>query len=119
MMDFFATVLGTTPAVFLGLTLILIGGCAFMSGQALASTWRPAWHALPYGLLLGCGDRFLTYALFHGQLLSLGGYVIDSALLVAIGLLAYRAKRARQMVVQYPWLYERTGIFSWRDRGNS
>ena len=24
--------------------------------------------------------------------------------------------RARQMARQYPWLYERTGPFSWRER---
>jgi hypothetical protein len=24
--------------------------------------------------------------------------------------------KARKMVCQYPWLYERSGLFSWRDR---
>ena len=25
--------------------------------------------------------------------------------------------RARQMARQYPWLYEQTGPFTWRERG--
>jgi branched-chain amino acid transport system ATP-binding protein len=109
--------LGSTPGVFLGITLIFMGGCAFMTGQALAATWRPAWQALPYGLLLGCGDRFLVFALFQGRLTSLPGYMVDALLLVGIALTAYRLTRARQMVTQYPWIYERTGLFSWRERG--
>ena len=118
MTDFFATVLGTSPGVFLGITLVFMGGCAYMAGQALASTWRPAWHTLPYCLLLGCADRFLVYALFNGRLLSTAGYLVDTAILAVIGLLAYRITRARQMALQYPWLYQRSGLFSWRERGS-
>lgn len=119
MTDFFATVLGTTPLVFLGVTLIFMGGCSFMTGQALASTWRPAWHALPYGLMLGCADRFLTFALFQGKLLSLGGYAIDTLILLGVALASYRLTRARQMITQYPWLYERTGPFSWSEKAKT
>lgn len=108
--------LGTTPGVFLGITLAFMGGCSFMTGQALAVTWRPAWQALPYGLMLGLGDRFLVFALFQGRLLSLPGYLVDSVLLIAVSLLSYRLTRVRQMTNQYPWLYERTGWFSWRQR---
>jgi branched-chain amino acid transport system ATP-binding protein len=42
--------------------------------------------------------------------------MIGTAALVAIGLFAYRLNRARKMVSQYPWLYERAGLFRWRDR---
>lgn len=119
MTDFFATVLGSTPLVFIGVTLVFMGGCSFMTGQALASTWRPAWHALPYGLLLGCGDRFLTFALFQGTLLSGGGYIVDTALLLTITLASYRITRARQMAQQYPWLYDRTGLFSWSEKAKT
>lgn len=108
--------LGTTPMVFLGLTVIMFGGASFMTGQALASTWRPVWHALPYALLLGGGARFLTYALFSGALLSVSGYVIGTAILLAICLVAYRITQARLMVVQYPWLYERAGLLGWREK---
>jgi hypothetical protein len=104
-------------AVFIGLTVIGMGFAAFMIGQALAATWKPAWHAVAYVLLLGLGDRFLTFALFRGKLLSLTGYIADSAVLIAIALVAYRITRARRMVSQYPWLYRRAGQFGWHTIG--
>lgn len=114
-MSGFEALMGTSVWVFLGITVVFMGGCAFMSGQALASTWRPLWHAYPYALLLGLGDRFLVFALFQGELFLASGYLIDTLLLVLITVLAYRVTRARQMVSQYPWLYERNGPFGWRD----
>ena len=103
--------------VFVGLTLGLFGGCAFMTGQALAATWRPAWQAIPYALMLAVADRFLGFALFDGALLSPGGWTLDAAVLTIIALAAFRLTRARRMVEQYPWLYERVGLFGWRDLG--
>jgi hypothetical protein len=104
----------TSVPVFIGLTLILFGGCAFMTGQALATTWRPWWQVVPYALMLGAADRFLGYALFGGELLSPGGWLLDSTVLVTIGLLAWRRTQVRRMTDQYPWLYVRTGIFTLR-----
>jgi hypothetical protein len=117
MREVFASLLGTTPGVFVALTLLFMGGCSFMAGQAVASSWRPAWRMLPYGLLMGLADRFLVYALFHGTLLSVGGYIVDTAILIGIGLFAHRLTLARQIPNQYPWLYQRTGLLSWRPRG--
>lgn len=105
--------------VFIGVTLVFMGGCAFMTGQALASTWRPLWQAFPYALGLGLVDRFLGFALFDGRLLSGMGYVTDTAVLVAIALAAYRMTQARCMVNQYPWLYQRAGLFGWTPKGIS
>lgn len=102
--------------VTLLVTAIIVGFAAFMTGQALANTWRPAWQMLPYGLMLGFADRFLVWGLFGGDGLSVSGYVIDTAYLIAVGFAAYRLTRARRMVTQYPWLYERAGPFGWRDR---
>jgi hypothetical protein len=110
------TMLGTTPGVFVGLTVILFGGAAMATGDALAGTWRPFWHAVPYALLLAAGARFLTFALFDGALLSLPGYAIGAAILLGLAAVGYRRKQARRMVRQYPWLYERSGVFSWRDK---
>jgi hypothetical protein len=107
-------VLGNSPGVYLGLTVCLMGFAAFMTGQAIAVTWKPAWHCLAYALLLGLADRFLAYALFRGHLLSPAAYLIDTATLAAIALLAWRLGRARKMVSQYPWLYARAGWLSWR-----
>jgi hypothetical protein len=87
-----------------------------MTGQALANAWQPQWQVVVYCLLLGLLDRFLGFALFGGPLLSVAGYLIDTAVLLAIGLFAYRFMRAYRMVSQYPWLYERAGLFSWREK---
>ncbi len=108
--------LGTTWPVFIGLTLILFGGAAFMTGQALANGWQPAWKIAPYALLLGAGDRFLTYALFQGELITVPGTLSHTAILAAICLLAHRLTKARKMVSQYPWIYQRVGLFGWREK---
>ncbi len=108
-------VLGTSLAVFVFVTVVLAGGASYMAGQALASHWRPVWQVFVYGALLGFADRFITFALFGGQLGLLSGYIIDTVVIVAIGLLSYRLTRARQMVAQYPWLYRRQGLLSWRE----
>ena len=108
--------IGPNWAVFIGLTIGVMGFAAFMTGRAIANTWRPQWQVIVYGLLLGCADRFLNFALFGGELLSLGGYLIDSAAILAIGIFAFRSARAGKMVRQYPWLYARAGLFSWRER---
>jgi branched-chain amino acid transport system ATP-binding protein len=104
---------GVSIPVFIGLTVVLMGGAGWMTGQALARGWKSAWLMLPYGLLLGLADRFFTWSLFHGDLLSPLGFVIDSAVILTMGVLAYRFTRARKMVAQYPWLYDRTGLLSW------
>ena len=109
--------LGTTLPVFIGVTVLLMGFAAFMTGQALANTWRSAWQVVSYSLLLGCADRFLTWSLFEGALFSLSGYLIDTAVLLAICLFAYRITQANKMVSQYPWVYERRGLFGWRRKG--
>ena len=109
--------LGTSWPVFIGMTIILMGFASFMTGQAVANIWHPMWQVVPYAILLGCADRFLTWGLFDGQLLLLSGYIIDTLILMAIGALAYRLTLARKMVGQYPWLYERAGPFAWRRKG--
>ncbi len=103
--------------VFLFLVCLLGGGCAFMTGQALAATWRPMALVPPYALLLAAGTRFLAFALFGGPLLSLPAFLTDGTVLVAVALAAYRLTLARRMVMQYPWLYARSGPFGWREIG--
>ena len=108
--------LGTTLPVFIGFTVIIMGFAAYMTGQAIANTWHRMWQVALYCFLLGFVDRFFTFALFDGELLSLRGFVVDTVVLEAIGLFAYRVTLVRRMVTQYPWLYQRTGLFSWRQR---
>jgi len=109
--------LGTTVPVFIGMTVGLFGFAAYMTGQALANTWQPVWKVVPYGVMLALGDRFLIFALFDGELLSLTGVVIDAMALIALTALSYRLIHVRKMVSQYPWLYETAGPFNWRERG--
>lgn len=117
----------------LTLTLVLFGGAAALMGNAIAETWRPWWQNIAYGALLGVADEFLGFALFDGpffvdSLVSSDGgplgpalldYVIDAVIISAIALLAYRITLARKMVSQYPWLYERAGLFGWRAKGRA
>jgi hypothetical protein len=111
-----SAVLGTSLYVFLGVTLFLGGGAAWLMGQALGGSWRPLWQVLLYSLLLGLSDRFITYALFDGELLSPTGFVIDTGVIAAVGLAAFRVSRVSAMVRQYPWLFERFGPFAWRTK---
>jgi len=105
--------------VFFGITVIVMGFAAYMTGQALANTWKPAWQAVVYSLLLGGVDRFLVFALFEGKLLSVSGYLIDTLVLIALAIFAFQVTRANKMVAQYPWLYQRHGPFGWRSRVKS
>jgi len=101
--------LGGSVLGFLGLTLALFAGASWMMGQALALTWRAAWQIVPYAAMLAATDRFLAFALFSGD--------AAWACLGVVAAAGFRATRAGQMVAQYPWLFERTGPFSWRARG--
>jgi hypothetical protein len=109
-------VLGTPVHAFIIITVIIIGFAAWMTGQAVATTWRPYWHLPLYCCLLGVSARFLNFALADGDLLSPTGYVIDTTVLTVIASFAYRLCRAQKMVSQYPWLYDRVGLFGWRER---
>jgi hypothetical protein len=108
--------LGSSLGDFIGVTLVLFGGAAFMTGQALAGTWRPIWQVVPYGFLLAAANRFFSWSLFHGQLLSPFGFAVDAIVMIGIGVLSYRLMLAHKMTSQYPWLYERSGLLSWRTR---
>ncbi|HWJ74105.1 hypothetical protein LB518_14740 [Mesorhizobium sp. BR1-1-16] len=100
--------------IFTFVTLILGGAGAWMTGRACAHTWRPYPPLVVYLVILSFGVRFIHFALFGGTLLSLHYWLIDLAILLAIGTIAYRYTLAEQMVAQYHWLYEKSGAFSWR-----
>lgn len=110
------SLLGTSLPVFIILTVIIVGFTAYMMGQALAVTWKPAWQVVVYCVLLAGAARFLVFAMYDGALWSLSGYVISFLVLLGIGIFAYRLSRARKMVTQYPWIYQRSGLFGWRSR---
>ena len=66
--------LGTSPAIFIGLTVILVGGAAILTGRAVANNWKPAWQVVASCFGLALADRFLTYALFQGELVNSLGH---------------------------------------------
>jgi len=89
---------------FLLITILLGGGAAFVSGQAIAQTWRPWWQLVFYMLILGAAQRFFHFALFGGTLLSEYYYAVDSLIAIAFALLGFRLARSRQMARQYGFL---------------
>jgi hypothetical protein len=105
-----------SPLQILFLTGILGGGCAFLTGRAIAATWRPVWHVVASMILLGAALRFLHFALWTGELLAPLTYVLDTLFLTLVALAAYRRTRALQMSRQYYWLYEADGPFGWKRR---
>jgi len=100
--------------VFLLVTIVIGGGAAFVSGRAIAQTWRPFWHIPFYMLGIAAGVRFLHYALFWEVLLSLRNFATDFAVAFLAAAAGYRMVRAEQMAHQYGWLFRRAGPFGWR-----
>ena len=101
---------------FLLVTVFLGGGAAYLTGRAVALTWRPIGFLIAYLFLLTGAVRFIHFALFEGTLTSLQYFLVDVVVLLGFGWLGYQVTRARQMVGQYTWLYERAGPVSWRPR---
>lgn len=97
--------------------LLLCFAGAWMVGKSIATDWKSIAALVVSILLLGLGARFLHFALYEAQFVSLTRYLIDTAALMVIGYLGFRFKRTSQMTTQYHWLYEKVSPFSWRDRG--
>lgn len=106
-------VIQSSRGEFLLVTLFLGGGAAWLSGRAIASTWRPYRQVVLYALLLACVVRFFHFALFDHELLSLRQFVIEAFFLLAIATLGFRGERAAQMATRYGWLYRQAGPFGW------
>jgi hypothetical protein len=110
-----ASLLGGPPPVFLGLTVVLVGSAAWLTGRAIALGWRPVGQLLWACLGLAIAARFLTFALFGGPLLSVSGFLTAYFVLAAIGLVAYRVTLVARMVRQYPWRYRRVSPFAYTE----
>jgi hypothetical protein len=93
--------------VFFLVTILIGGSGAFISGRAVAQTWRPFWHIPIYMLALAGFVRFFHYALFWEVFLSLKNYLVDFAVVFAAAAIGYRLTRSQQMVSQYGWIFGR------------
>ena len=100
--------------IFLLVTVAMGGGAAYVSGKAIAQTWRPYWHLPLYILPLAATIRFCHFALFEEPLLSLKSLAVDFVVALLAASLGYRVVRAQQMARQYGWLFERGGLLNWR-----
>ena len=102
--------------VFLFLTVILGGGAAFMAGRSTARSWGSPVSLFISMLVLNAGLRFLHFALFQADLLSVEHFIVQGVLLEIFAFIGYRMTLAKLMVTKYPWLYEKTSPFSWRQK---
>jgi hypothetical protein len=102
--------------VFFLVTVAMGGGAAWLAGRSIAATWRPWWSVALYMLLLALAVRFIHFALFNSKLITLHYYLVDYAVCLMFGLLAFRLTRVRQMVTSYNWINIRSGMFGWRRR---
>jgi hypothetical protein len=100
--------------VFLCLTF-LGAAAAMATGRAIATVWEPIWRIVPASLLIAAGVRFLHFALFQEQLLSLQFYLVTFLVLLGVAWLGYTWKRANQMARQYPWAFKKIGLI-WSSR---
>jgi hypothetical protein len=105
--------------LFLLVTVVMGGWLAWMTGRAIAVTWKPVQQLVIYTLVLGLVVRFIHFALFEATLLTLHYYIVDTVILLVFAIAGWRYHRARQMTTQYRWLYERTGPFGWKAREGS
>ena len=101
---------------FLILTVFLGGGASFLSGRAIAKTWRPWWQVLLAMLVMGFVVRFFHFALGGGTLLSPYYYTADTLFCLLFGFWGYRMTRAGQMAGQYRWIFRRAGPLNWAKR---
>jgi hypothetical protein len=90
--------------VFLLVTVLLGGGAAWLTGRAIAQTWRPWWTLIPYMLILGLAIRFFHVTLFNGTALSQHYYAVDTGIALLCAGLGFRLTRTAQMRRQYGFL---------------
>ena len=98
---------------FLLLTVVLGGAGGVASGRAVAAGWK-SYAILPvYMVVLAGVVRFLHYALFGEDILSISGFLVALVVALVAAAYGYRSRRAFQMGMQYSWLFARSGPLGW------
>jgi hypothetical protein len=103
---------------FIVLTLLLGSAGAIASGRAVAANWKSIWILPAYMVVLSAALRFLHYALFGEDILSVSGYGVALVLTLLAAGYGYRSKRAQQMTTQYSWMFSRSGPLGWTPKGS-
>ncbi|MGF1627713.1 MAG: DUF6867 family protein [Alphaproteobacteria bacterium] len=118
-------------ATLLVISVIMFGFLSYMTGANAARNWQSPMLLIGYCALLAIGERFMAHTIvWHRFYILLDVYVTDEgmafgfdahifvsfAICVCFGLFSYYGTKASLMVRQYPWLFERAGLFSWRSR---
>ena len=103
---------------FVLLTLVLGGAGGIASGRAIAGQWKSVAILPGYMVVLAAAVRFLHYALFQEDILSVPGYAVALVVALLAAGYGYRSRRAEQMAVQYSWLYARAGPLGWTAKGS-
>lgn len=115
MIAFLSDIYGNEPLRDVLLMTVIIGGlCAWLTGRAIARTWRSVWQVPLAMLLLACALQFIHFALFGGALLAWPAYLADLIVIIVIALIAWQRTRMLQMTRQYYWLYAPLGPLAWR-----
>lgn len=109
-------VVGASPGDFLLVSLAMGGGAAWLTGQAVAKSWRPLSRLVLYCVPLAAAVRFCHFALFNDELFAPRTSAAEVLFLLAVAALGFRHVRRRQMSMQYGWLFEPAGLLSWRRR---
>lgn len=102
--------------VFLIFSLLILGFICILTGKNTAENWKNPWMFFIYAPLIGCTDRFFVYALFNGILLDLYTYMVHTCMYLIIMTSSYRLMLVHKMVKQYPWIYEKSYFFFWREK---
>lgn len=102
---------------FILLTVILGGAGAMASGRSIAGSWKSFAIVPLYMIILSAALRFLQYALFQGDLLSVPQFIVALIVTLIAAAYGYRSRRAEQMSTQYSWIYTKSGPLGWVSKG--
>lgn len=113
LLDIIARTAAAGEYVFMFLCML----AAWQIGKSVATDWKSLWTVLIFSLLLGCGARFLHFALYQAPFISLSRYIVDTLVLLIVAYVGFRFTRTNMMTRQYHWLYEKASPISWKSRG--
>jgi hypothetical protein len=102
--------------VIRGLVVLIGFWTAWCAGTAVAEGWSSYRLVVAYTFLLAWAMQFLHHALFNSPMFSGFYYVLDFVLLLVVSMAGFRYRRTYQIVTGYYWLYEKTSLFSWRQK---